>query len=56
MTGPCTKTRYRDHLGAKLALMRIQRKDKTMRPKQERRAYRCPDCKGWHLTSQGARA
>lgn len=49
------KTRYRDEIGAKLALARIQHKDSSGRAKQERRVYLCPLCRGWHLTSKKAR-
>lgn len=47
----CTtgKTRYRDELGAKLALVRTARGNGNRR---ETRAYRCPACHGWHLTSR----
>jgi hypothetical protein len=48
----CHKTRYRDRVAALLVLATIQHQDKTSRPKQEARAYFCPDCHGWHLTSQ----
>lgn len=41
------KRRYRDELGAKVALASAQARDKG-----EKRAYRCPFCRGWHLTSQ----
>ena len=51
----CTKIRYRDEIGAKFALASTQAKDGSRRPKTERRAYRCPTCKGWHLTSKGGR-
>lgn len=47
------KVRYRDQIGAELALMRIRRK--AERKKRERtpvRVYECPVCKGWHTTSQ----
>lgn len=44
---PSKKRRYRDHLAAKLALAMMRGGEK----RRERRAYRCPDCAGWHLTS-----
>ncbi len=50
---PCRKVRYRDRIGAQLALAGLANghgRHET-RPKDERRAYRCPTCKGWHLTS-----
>jgi hypothetical protein len=55
VTRQCRKTRYRDRIAAKLALARIHHNDEPTRPKQEQRAYRCPACKGWHLTSQETR-
>jgi len=45
----CKKVRYRDRIAATLALAKAGRSEKPKR--QECRAYRCPDCKGWHLTS-----
>lgn len=55
MKCPSGKTRYRDRIGALLALASTQRRDGSRRPKTEKRAYRCPDCRGWHLTSKGKR-
>ena len=51
----CTKKRYRDEIAAKLAVAKLRNQDKPGHP--ERRAYRCPACRGWHLTSnnRGAR-
>ena len=46
----CAKFRYRDRVSALLALSETGRKD-SRRPKDEKRAYECPACKGWHLTS-----
>lgn len=44
------KTRYWDEVAAKLDLSRIQNNGGgNLLPT---RAYRCPMCKGWHLTSQ----
>lgn len=51
----CKKVRYRDEIAAQLALATVARQDKTARPKTERRAYRCPYCKAWHLTSKEPR-
>jgi len=48
----CTKIRYRDQIAAKLALASAQHQDGSRREKVERRAYHCPRCHGWHLTSQ----
>ena len=47
----CGKKRFRDEIAAKLALSSIGRKTHERREKTERRAYRCPKCRGWHLTS-----
>jgi hypothetical protein len=49
----CAKTRYRDRITAALALSRVSAKGHA-RDKEARRAYRCPRCKGWHLTSRAA--
>lgn len=43
----CVKHRYRDELDAKIALTFMP--DNPQR--REVRAYRCPRCRGWHLTS-----
>lgn len=51
----CTKRRYKDRIAALLALENTGRKRHTGRQKDERRAYRCPDCCGWHLTSKDER-
>jgi hypothetical protein len=40
------KVRYRTLLDAKIALLRIDRGNEP----QERRYYKCPRCRGWHLT------
>lgn len=40
------KVRYRTELDALIVLSERAAKDKG-----EVRAYRCPACKGWHLTS-----
>lgn len=55
MACPSGKIRYRDRVGALLALAAAQRKDGPGRPKIEKRAYPCPDCRGWHLTSKAGR-
>lgn len=52
MNGRCSKFRYRDRIAAELALASLGREDNTARPKTEQRAYWCPKCTGWHLTSQ----
>jgi len=51
----CVKRRYRDRVGAMWALARLRGVDDVGRPKQEQRAYRCPHCRGWHLTARPAR-
>lgn len=48
----CAKRRYRDRIAADLALAKIVRADRTDRPKTERRAYHCPRCNRYHLTSE----
>jgi hypothetical protein len=47
------KIRYRDRAGALTALSRIAWRDRH--PHVETRAYHCPACNGWHLTSQQRR-
>jgi hypothetical protein len=69
-TGPMARSRYcpssskyrfRDHSEAIQALHRAQNArhwaeaDGTTTRRSEVRAYRCRDCNGWHLTSQGKR-
>lgn len=51
----CAKHRYRDRIAALLALASTGRTKHERRPKYEKRAYRCPTCHGWHLTSQEKR-
>lgn len=46
------KIRYRDRVGALLALANISYQDKPGRAVREQRPYRCPSCRGFHLTSQ----
>jgi hypothetical protein len=48
----CKKRRYRDKIGAMLALASTGSGKKTRRAKDEKRYYKCPDCFGWHLTSK----
>lgn len=48
-TCPTGKLRYRDRVAALLALGRIDDIDPR---RGEKRAYRCPRCRGWHLTSR----
>jgi hypothetical protein len=50
------KRRYRTKLDAEIALSRVDAATAgahdTQRPV---RVYRCPHCRGWHLTSQARR-
>lgn len=55
MRCPSGKIRYRHLVAAQLALATVQREDDTARPKTETRAYRCPLCRGFHLTSRPQR-
>ena len=48
----CSKRKFRDQIAAKLALSRIKTTGEA-REKTPRRAYRCPNCRAWHLTSIG---
>lgn len=48
----CQKVRYPDDLSAKAALRTLRRaKEENPTYRYPVRAYRCPDCKGWHLSS-----
>lgn len=49
----CAKTRYETRIKALYALATIRAN--SDRDKCPCRAYPCPDCKGWHLTSLGGR-
>lgn len=54
-SGACPRTgkaRFRDRIAAQLALTGM---DNTDPKRRERRTYRCPLCRGWHLTSQKQR-
>jgi hypothetical protein len=46
-----SKRRYRDHAEAVRALHSRSLSEST-REVKPRRAYLCPHCKGWHLTSR----
>lgn len=51
----CAKKRYRQRGDALIALWKCGLKaerDLKSDKRQERRAYQCPHCGGWHLTSQ----
>lgn len=47
------KKRYSDELGAKIALASTI--GKRGKRRNETRYYKCPVCRGWHLTSQPAK-
>lgn len=53
-TRNCTTRRY-DKLGADIALAELARKSKRnsqqAQLRAECRAYKCPFCNGWHITS-----
>lgn len=49
----CNKVTYPTEAAAKASLRKIRgAKNKHKKPQ---RAYECPDCSGWHLTSQDSR-
>ena len=48
---PTRKRRFRDHTSAIRALKLIQGSGGSLA-----RAYECPLCNGWHLTSQASRS
>lgn len=56
MNCPTGKIRYRDRVSAMISLskieMRTKRRKGKERPKHERTAYRCSQCRGFHLSSQ----
>lgn len=52
-TCPTGKLRYRDNIAAQWALATINDTDPRRR---EQRAYACPRCRGWHLTSKPQKA
>lgn len=45
------KARYADRISAILAIARMQHKDPSSWDRVAVRAYRCPVCHDWHLTS-----
>lgn len=54
---PTGKHRYRDQLSAMIALSQTELKGKRRgkgagKNRYEQRAYHCPACAGWHLTSR----
>lgn len=54
MTSCKAKVRYRDRIAALVSLAVLRRQDNAGHA--ETRAYRCPICRGWHLTSQEPRS
>lgn len=48
------KRRFRDRIAAEMAIQRIATRG-VVTDKDPVRAYRCPDCRGWHLTSRRVR-
>ncbi len=52
----CTKAGFDTEAEAKVALMRAKLRPAPKTWKVPVRAYVCPDCSLWHLTSRAARA
>lgn len=52
MPKTCDKVGYPTQLSAKLALLRIRRTGKQTANYHVKRAYLCPYCHAWHLTSK----
>lgn len=48
----CGKRWFKDRISAELALAAIHHHGDDRSEKLPRRAYECPTCKGWHLTSK----
>lgn len=49
----CQKIRYRTRIDAMISLATLRHQDKP--DHTEQRCYRCPRCRGWHLTSSPPR-
>lgn len=47
----CRKIRYKDELGAKIALASTQQPTRKAK-REEKSVYRCSKCKDYHLTKQ----
>lgn len=47
-----SKRRFASRGKAEYAVWAIRRTGDRRGDRKPRRAYRCPHCKGWHLTSQ----
>lgn len=45
------KKRYHDEIAAKIALAKARRMSGSS-TRDERKIYRCPWCRGWHLTKK----
>lgn len=50
----CGKTRYQTSAKARRALDGIRRRGNRAGERKPVRAYPCPHCHGWHLTSDAA--
>jgi hypothetical protein len=50
----CGKRWFGDRISAELALAAIRHHGEDRSEKMPRRAYECPGCHGWHLTSKGS--
>lgn len=48
---PSRKKVYSSEIAAKIAMAEIYWRDSSDRLKMEQRAYRCPQCGGFHLTA-----
>ncbi|WP_433700809.1 hypothetical protein [Nocardiopsis sp. CA-288880] len=48
----CGKRWFKDRISAELAIANIRRYGRAQSERMPRRAYECPACKGWHLTSK----
>lgn len=49
---PCGKHKYLSEIDAKIALMKIQKKDSSSRVSSEQRVYHCHPCRSWHLAGR----
>ena len=54
MPTPCTKQPYLSKKDARAALNEIQRLGRFRPWRKEKRAYYCPHCAAWHLTSKAS--
>jgi hypothetical protein len=48
---PTGKRRFRNRWECELDVQRIQDKKGHLRSTTPQRTYRCPKCRGWHMTS-----